>query len=272
LKSIASWRIAFQQDVSLREQGTKLLISCEHGGSRIPPQYRSLFLHQQYLLSTHKGFDIGALDRAKILSRHFSAPLFYSEISRLLVDLNRSIGRTSLFSEATRSLGPADKGYVLENFYHPYRDAVLQKIEKWIAGKIRVLHISVHSFTPVLNGRIRRCDVGLLYDPSRQMENLFCRLWKHEIGRVCDNWVVRRNYPYLGISDGLTSCLRKMLPENRYLGVELEINQKMLTGTSRHERTVFDNRLAESLDQAMIRFTAADHEKNRPRGMKSGAA
>ena len=30
----------------------------------------------------------------------------------------------------------------------------------------RVIHISSHSFTPELNGKVRRADVGLLYDPG----------------------------------------------------------------------------------------------------------
>ena len=37
--------------------------------------------------------------------------------------------------------------------------------------------------------------------------------------------IVRRNYPYLGISDGFTTHLRKAFGP-RYAGIELEVNQK----------------------------------------------
>jgi len=40
---------------------------------------------------------------------------------------------------------------------------------------------------------------------------------------------VRRNYPYRGAADGLTTHLRRQLGP-RYLGVELEINQALLLG------------------------------------------
>jgi predicted N-formylglutamate amidohydrolase len=38
---------------------------------------------------------------------------------------------------------------------------------------------------------------------------------------------IRSNYPYLGNADGFTTYLRKRFQKN-YLGIELEINQKLL--------------------------------------------
>ena len=80
-----------------------LLITCEHGGNRIPPRYRPLFRGFEALLQTHRGFDPGALTMARELAKAFKAPLFVSTVSRLLVDLNRSIGHPRLYSEATRT-------------------------------------------------------------------------------------------------------------------------------------------------------------------------
>ena len=37
---------------------------------------------------------------------------------------------------------------------------------------------------------------------------------------------MRRNYPYKGYADGLTTYLRTRYPDPRYRGVELEVNQK----------------------------------------------
>src|SRR5437764_832924 len=37
---------------------------------------------------------------------------------------------------------------------------------------------------------------------------------------------VRRNYPYAGRNDGLTTAFRRRFPASRYLGIELEINQR----------------------------------------------
>jgi hypothetical protein len=43
---------------------------------------------------------------------------------------------------------------------------------------------------------------------------------------------VRRNYPYRGYADGLTTWLRKRYPDPAYAGIELEINQKYPLGTA----------------------------------------
>ncbi len=83
------------------------LVTCEHGGNRIPPIYRALFRGQQAVLETHRGYDPGALVMAQALARSLQAPLVSSTVSRLLVDINRSIGHPQYFSAATR-IAPAD--------------------------------------------------------------------------------------------------------------------------------------------------------------------
>jgi hypothetical protein len=42
---------------------------------------------------------------------------------------------------------------------------------------------------------------------------------------------VRRNYPYRGAADGLTTSLRRKLNTPRYLGIEIEVNAGMLRET-----------------------------------------
>ncbi len=78
-----------------------LVITCEHGRNRIPV-YRDLFHGHQGLLESHRGYDSGALVMGRALAAAFAAPLVASTVSRLLVDLNRSVGHTRLHSEATR--------------------------------------------------------------------------------------------------------------------------------------------------------------------------
>jgi hypothetical protein len=39
---------------------------------------------------------------------------------------------------------------------------------------------------------------------------------------------VRRNYPYLGTADGLVSFLRKEFSSELYIGIEIELNQKIM--------------------------------------------
>ena len=79
------------------------IITCEHGGNRIPAPYRRLFRGQRALLDSHRGYDPGSLVMAKALASAFGAPLVASTVSRLLIDLNRSIGHPQLFSAMIRA-------------------------------------------------------------------------------------------------------------------------------------------------------------------------
>lgn len=205
----------------------RCLLSCEHGGNRIPKEYAHLFEGHQEMLATHRGLDIGILPLARQLADTLGAPLVEAQVSRLLVDLNRSPGSSSLFSPMTVSLSPAKKTEVLSRYYHPYREAVIEKAAGIIGQGHRVVHLSVHSFTPVLRGEVRNADIGLLYDPARPLEQDFCRRWKTALSRLAPALRVRCNYPYKGASDSLVRTLRRRFVTESYLGLELEVNQAL---------------------------------------------
>ena len=46
-----------------------LLITCEHGGNRVPHAYRNLFASASRLLQSHRGYDAGALALAREIAR-----------------------------------------------------------------------------------------------------------------------------------------------------------------------------------------------------------
>lgn len=212
---------------------TTLLITCEHGGNRIPAQYRQLFRPYQEWLNSHRGFDPGALTLARGLARTFAAPLLTATVSRLLVDLNRSISHPRLHLAMIRNLPEPIRRAILERYYLPYRHAVERLVSQAIAEGRQVIHISCHSFTPELNGMVRNADIGLLYNPARPGEKALCACWKAALKVNAPDIRVRRNYPYEGRNDGLTSTLRKQWPPEAYLGIEVEINQKFVTGPGR---------------------------------------
>ena len=89
-----------------------------------------------------------------------------------------------------------------------------------------VVHLSVHSFTPFLDGRERRTDLAFLYDPARAGERTLARRWVEELRTRIPERSIRRNHPYRGVSDGLTTWLRRATGSDRYLGVEVEVNQR----------------------------------------------
>ena len=167
-----------------------------------------------------------------------AAPLFATTTSRLLIDLNRSVGHPQLYSEAIRCAPAAVRREILECYYIPYRNEVMADIAEAVSYGSRVIHISSHSFTPELNGQVRNADIGLLYDPSRLFERDLCCRWRANLRAQVPGLTIRRNYPYAGKADGFTTYLRRRFPANTYIGIELEINQKHVLKGGRQWRAL----------------------------------
>jgi len=209
------------------------IITCEHGGNRIPARYRRLFRGQRALLDSHRGYDPGSLVMAKALASACRASLVASTISRLLIDLNRSIGHPQLFSAVTRAAPAEMRAQIVERYYRPYREQVERLVGQAVSRGHRVVHISSHSFTAELDGRVRGADVGLLYHPARRLEAEVCARWKESLAALASELRVRRNYPYAGKGDGLTSHLRARFAQSDYVGIELEVNQGIVFAAGR---------------------------------------
>ena len=171
-------------------------------------------------------------------------PLFCGLYTRLLVDLNRS---TRLFH--SKGQDGATREYIKQTYYQPFRSEVLGWIRRQISSGKRVIHISCHSFTPVLHGIVRPMDMGLLYDPQRKREREFAEKIIQKL-RSETSMSVRANAPYKGVSDGHAAALRKQFSGTKYVGLEIEVNQSMF-GPTRRElwRHVCLLRLIEALTQ-----------------------
>ena len=205
-----------------------LIITCEHGGHEVPAAYAPLFVGHEALLETHRGWDPGALELARQMAQAFDAPLFAATTTRLLIDLNRSMGHRQLHSEATRGLALSTRRDIVAQHYRPHRDAVESEVERRIAAGQRVLHVASHSFTPELGGVVRQADVAWLYDPRRAGERQLASHWLSALRQRRPELKLRRNYPYEGKGDGLTALLRKRYPAQMYVGIELEVNQRFV--------------------------------------------
>lgn len=205
----------------------RLVVTCEHAGNVVPERYAHRFVGHEALLQTHRGWDPGALTLAREMSAAFGADLFFDETTRLLVDLNRSVGTPELHVGPGKTLTRQERRDVLEVHYHPHRTRVAAAF----AGAIgdtpdRVVHIASHSFTPELDGHVRTADIGLLYDPRRPGETALATAWIDALRAADPSYRLRRNYPYLGASDGVCQSMRRLHPPERYVGIELEVNQR----------------------------------------------
>ena len=208
-----SLKVKAKQEFSTPNASRTLLITCEHATNFVPKKYQKLF--DPDLLKTHRGWDPGALELAQSMAKAFKAPLIVGEVSRLLVELNRTVKIFSPFvpQELHQEL--------LDTYYHPYWD----KVKKALKAQKNILHLSIHSFTPVYEGRVRKADIGILYDPKVEDEKNFATHWQQALKKEFPHWVIGKNTPYRGTSDGLVTALRPLF-RGKYIGIELEMNQK----------------------------------------------
>ena len=206
--------------------GFRLLLTCEHAGNRVPAAYEGRFRGADRVLASHRGWDPGALHLARAVGRRLGVAVLSVSWSRLLVESNRSPTNPRIWSPWTAALPADEKAKILDRYWWPHRRRVDQAVRDVVVQRATVLHVAVHSFTPVLDGEHRTADVGLLYDPARAGERRTCLRWVEALR-------VRRNYPYRGTADGLTTWLRRRYPASRYMGIELEVNQAYLAGLRR---------------------------------------
>jgi predicted N-formylglutamate amidohydrolase len=195
-----------------------LLVTCEHASNAVPARWRKSFAADRAVLDTHRAWDPGAVILARELAAQFKAPLHEGEFTRLLIDLNRRDSSKSAFSAFTPDAAKPE----LLTFHRSWREAVLADAKK---VKGRLLHVSCHSFTPELRGQVRNAEIGLLYDPRIKLERATADAWHEALKSALPGMRIRRNYPYKGISDGITTWLRRKLPAGKYGGFELELNQ-----------------------------------------------
>ncbi|GIX42765.1 MAG: hypothetical protein KatS3mg129_2498 [Leptospiraceae bacterium] len=223
-----------------------LLITCEHGGNQIPAKFKKVIFIDNNILNSHYGYDLGALDLAnflyKNLKHNYSCYFLKNQITRLLIDFNRSLNHPCLFSRYSKNL-PESYKLDLLNKYHLFRNSAKAYIESKIKYKEQILHLSIHSFTPIFKKKVRKTEIGILFDPSREEEYHFAKIMKKKLIYKC-----HFNLPYRGISDGHTQSLRQLFPKY-YIGIEIEVNQKFL-----NDKSYFPDTLKQHLLEAIMEY------------------
>ncbi len=176
------------------------LLICDHASGAVPAALGDLGLAED-LLRDHIAWDIGAGAVTRRLAARLDAPALLAGYSRLVVDCNRQPGDPESIPEASdgvaipgnRGLSERERAERVETFFRPYHDAVTTALARlWRKGTAPAL-ISVHSFTPFVDGEERPWDVGVLWNrDARLAVPLIERLGAD--GNLC----VGDNKPYSG--------------------------------------------------------------------------
>lgn len=232
----------------------QLIITCEHAGNEVPEEYNHLFQESPEALETHRGIDIGALELTNTIAEKMERKAYLHTVTRLLVDLNRSVQNPTLFSEFTREVSLNVREEIFEKYYQPHREKVQEEIEDIISRGNQAIHVGVHTFTPVWKNQERNVDVGFLFDPRSKQEQDFCWLWRHELKQRSSKLRLKMNEPYRGTMDGFTTYLRRQYKAKNYLGMEIEINQRFAKQSPKEEWHQLQADLAESLQETLQNF------------------
>lgn len=172
------------------------VLVCDHASNRIPQRVGNLGLDAGQL-SEHIAWDPGAAEVARILSAQLNAPLLLSGYSRLVIDCNRPLDNAESIAEQSagvlvpgnRGLSPQEREQRINALFRPYHDAIDRLLDERCQRPCLLL--SIHSFTPILNGQPRPWHIGVSCWRDRRLAALLLGALTRR-----GNVIVGDNQPY----------------------------------------------------------------------------
>jgi predicted N-formylglutamate amidohydrolase len=203
------------------------VLTCEHAYARLPEE-RTLTIEERRILRSHWGWDRGAWQLTRAAAKLLQAGATAGRWSRLWVDLNREAGDATLVRRSVEGCALSwnhDVSAVaiskrFEAVHLPYHAEVDGEIAHRILHGVRPLLLAVHSFSPVLNGRPRNFDIGVLYDECLGEARRFAGPFRDAGLRV------RYNEPYSG-KRGMMYSIDRHGKHYGLPNLELELNQAL---------------------------------------------
>jgi predicted N-formylglutamate amidohydrolase len=203
---------------------TELVITCEHAGNELPPDI-DLGEQEKEWLEEHWGWDIGAERVVRRMVQREPSVAVLSRYSRLLCDVNRRLERWDLVRphvqgepvEFNDGLSESDIEERIARYHAPYHEATDNCLADVADLNPDFFLLSVHTFTPELNGEVRDMEIGLLFDYDQE----------HYIDEIHDevaaeDFEVARNEPYSGKEGFIYSVERHGVNHDvRFLEIEI---------------------------------------------------
>jgi predicted N-formylglutamate amidohydrolase len=201
-----------------------MLIIADHASNAVPPELMPFGVSAAEM-QRHIAWDIGTAELARQLSDMLDCPAVMAPWSRLVVDVNRDAGHAGLIpavSDGTpiprnADISADERARRIAAYYNPYHQFIAEEI----AAHQPKLLLSLHSFTPEMQGFKRPWHVGLLYNKDNRA------------ARVAIDWfrqkpelVVGDNEPYSG--KDLNYTMDRHGEANGIPYLSLEIRQDLL--------------------------------------------
>jgi predicted N-formylglutamate amidohydrolase len=176
-----------------------VLLVCDHASNRFPRSLGTMGLDYLNRVS-HIALDIGAGAVANALAENLGVTSVLCQYSRLIVDCNRALIDASTFLEhsdgvdvpGNHNLQISEKERRASEIYWPYHNAIEGQIGRLKDRSIDPVFISIHSFSPIMNGEARECEIGVLWDKDPATAEIFLS------DLVEAGYYVGNNKPYSG--------------------------------------------------------------------------
>ncbi|KZL15411.1 N-formylglutamate amidohydrolase [Pseudovibrio axinellae] len=213
-----------------------IVLVCEHASKAIPAYLNGLGLDKA-AAESHAAWDPGALAVAQMLSARLDAPLVAQRISRLVYDCNRPPEADSAMPVKSEiyevpgnvSLSDEQRADRINRYYLPFQACVRDTIDaKQVSGQLPVM-ITIHSFTPVYNGKTRDVELGILHDSDTRFAEALL-----EVLSRSSQYDIQRNQPY-GPEDGVTHTLVSLAQSRGLLNVMIEVRNDLIADRSGQE-------------------------------------
>jgi predicted N-formylglutamate amidohydrolase len=175
------------------------LLLGDHAGREIPQSLADLGLPQAEL-DRHIAWDIGIAAYGALLSEALNAPFIRQRVSRLVIDCNRDPVRADAIPEISdgaqipgnQGLSPAARQARVAEVAAPYHAAIAAELDHRAARGLPTTLISLHSFTPRMNGFDRPWRFGVLHAHDSSYSRAALARLRAEFGEAA----VGDNEPY----------------------------------------------------------------------------
>jgi len=225
-----------------------MLITCDHAANTVPATVNDGDLGLATTdMARHIAYDVGAAGVTYALAEKLDAPAILSNFSRLVIDPNRGEDDPTLLMKlydgtiipGNRCADTAEREHRLNTCYRPYHAALAEMA----ARQNNTVLISVHSYTPQLNGYpIRPWHIGILHGKDSRLSIPLLALLNQETD-LC----VGENEPYGGHLDG-DSIDRHAIAHKRP-NTLIEIRNDLIK--SEEQQVAWAHRLAPILTEAL---------------------
>lgn len=181
-------------------EDAKVLIICDHASPLIPARLHGLGLAEEVRYA-HVAWDIGAAEVTRRLARRLGCPAVLAGISRLVIDCNRQPGDPTSIPVCSCGVPvPGNMGIDdveadarAEAWFWPYHHEIGTRLAHLFRHGAAPAMISIHSFTPCLDGVARPWHVGVLWNRDPRMAGPVLAGLRAKPGLV-----VGDNQPYSG--------------------------------------------------------------------------